>query len=74
MDLPETQSYLMPRYKIVFVGDIGVGKTSVLSRIVENDFREQYEVLILKFICYSSQHSGLICWVKLFTLSLTVSN
>ena len=37
-------SILTVRYKIVFVGDVGVGKTSVMNRFVNNDFSEKYEV------------------------------
>ncbi len=32
------------RHKIVFVGDLGVGKTSIIYRLLENKFKENYEV------------------------------
>jgi len=32
------------RYKIVFVGDPGVGKTSILKRFVNNEFNDAYDV------------------------------
>lgn len=31
------------RYKIVFIGDVSVGKTSIMNRIVENKFKDYYE-------------------------------
>jgi GTPase SAR1 family protein len=34
------------KHKIVFVGDIAVGKTSIIYRLLENKFKESYEVLI----------------------------
>jgi GTPase SAR1 family protein len=34
----------MSRQKIVFVGDVSVGKTSIINRFVDNKFREGYEV------------------------------
>ncbi len=36
------------RFKIVFVGDVSVGKTSIINRINENPFKEEYEVKIKK--------------------------
>lgn len=36
------------RYKAVFVGDISVGKTAIISRFNENKFRESYEVSTFK--------------------------
>jgi GTPase SAR1 family protein len=32
------------RHKIVFVGDIAVGKTAIIHRILENKFKDNYEV------------------------------
>ena len=37
-------SILTVRYKRVVVGDVGVGKTSVMNRFVNNDFSEKYDV------------------------------
>jgi GTPase SAR1 family protein len=34
------------RYKVVFIGDVSVGKTSILNRFLENKFSEVYQVLI----------------------------
>ena len=31
------------RYKIIFLGDIGVGKTEIINRIVDNRFEDVYE-------------------------------
>ena len=30
-------------YKIIFIGDIGVGKTSIINRILDNPFEDLYE-------------------------------
>jgi len=32
------------RYKVVFVGDISVGKTSIITRLMDNKFSDSYEV------------------------------
>jgi len=37
-------SMSMVRHKIVFVGDISVGKSSIIYRLIENKFKEAYEV------------------------------
>ncbi len=37
-------SIMMVRHKVVFVGDVCVGKTSVMCRFVENKFRDTYDV------------------------------
>jgi GTPase SAR1 family protein len=34
------------KHKIVFVGDIAVGKTSIIFRLLENQFKESYEVYL----------------------------
>ena len=36
--------YFFKRYKMVFVGDIYVGKTSIMNRFISNDFKEGYDV------------------------------
>ena len=37
-------SIMTVRYKIVFVGDISVGKTSVMNRFIDNNFTNDYDV------------------------------
>lgn len=32
------------RQKVVFVGDVAVGKTSIITRLNENKFKENYDV------------------------------
>jgi GTPase SAR1 family protein len=32
------------RYKLVFVGEVGVGKTSIINRFMDNKFSESYDV------------------------------
>jgi GTPase SAR1 family protein len=37
-------SMMVLRHKIVMVGDISVGKTSIITRFTENKFKESYDV------------------------------
>lgn len=37
-------SIMTIRHKIVVVGDINVGKTSVMNRFIANEFKEVYDV------------------------------
>ena len=47
---------MISRYKLVFVGDMSVGKTSVMDRFINNKFTGEYDVknifLNLIFIGY----------------------
>ena len=49
-------SIMISRYKLVFVGDMSVGKTSVMDRFINNKFTGEYDVknifLNLIFIGY----------------------
>ena len=36
-------SIIANRHKIIFVGDSGVGKTTIISRIMDNKFNDTYE-------------------------------
>ena len=38
-------SIMTVRYKIVFVGDISVGKTAVMNRFISNNFTNDYDVI-----------------------------
>ena len=40
-------SVLTVRYKAVFVGDVSVGKTSIMNRFVNNEFTDKYDVRII---------------------------
>lgn len=42
------------RHKIVFIGDISVGKTSMIYRLLENKFKENYEPSIGVDFCSKS--------------------
>jgi GTPase SAR1 family protein len=46
-DLSLDISVNLVRHKIVFVGDVSVGKTSIINRFIENKFSENYDVSIL---------------------------
>jgi len=43
-------SIMTIRYKLVFVGDICVGKTSVMNRFISNNFSGDYDVTNLIFL------------------------
>lgn len=42
-DVSLDNSSVSMKYKIVFIGDVAVGKTSIITRIAENKFRDSYE-------------------------------
>ena len=44
-----SNSIMAIRYKIVFVGDICVGKTSIMNRFITNEFHEEYDVNNISF-------------------------
>ena len=43
-------SIMTIRYKIVFVGDMSVGKTSVMDRFINNKFSNEYGVINFFFL------------------------
>ena len=60
-------SVSVTRHKIIFVGDAGVGKTTIISRIMENPYNEIYEPSIgvdfmSKNIKYKGQSVKLQMW------------
>lgn len=42
-DVSLDNSSISMKYKVVFIGDVAVGKTSIITRIAENRFKEYYE-------------------------------
>ena len=55
------------RHKIIFVGDAGVGKTTIISRIMDNPYNEAYEPSIgvdfmSKNISFHGQITKLQMW------------
>ncbi len=46
-------SIMMVRHKVVFVGDVSVGKTSVMNRFVDNKFKDTYDVKYNQIIAYN---------------------
>ena len=55
------------RHKIIFVGDAGVGKTTIISRIMDNPYNENYEPSIgvdfmSKNLKYKGQNVKLQIW------------
>jgi GTPase SAR1 family protein len=38
-------SIMTVRYKLVFVGDVGVGKTSIMNRFITDQFTDDYDVI-----------------------------
>ena len=63
----EGDSVSVTRHKIIFVGDAGVGKTTIISRVMDNHFNEVYEPSIgvdfmSKIIKYRGQNIKLQIW------------
>ena len=63
----EGDSVSVTRHKIIFVGDAGVGKTTIISRIMDNPYNEVYEPSIgvdfmSKSIKYRGQNIKLQIW------------
>lgn len=51
-DLSMDISMNLVRYKIVFVGDVAVGKTSIINRLMDGKFSDSYDVgLSILIIC-----------------------
>ena len=46
VSVENSNSISMIRHKIVFIGDVAVGKTSILNRFLEDKFKDNYEVII----------------------------
>ena len=66
-DDSEGDSVSVTRHKIIFVGDAGVGKTTIISRIIDNPFNEVYEPSIgvdfmSRTIKYRGQNIKLQIW------------
>ena len=66
-DDSEGDSVSVTRHKIIFIGDAGVGKTTIISRIMDNPFNEVYEPSIgvdfmSKVIKYRGQNIKLQIW------------
>jgi Ras-related protein Rab-6A len=66
-DDSEGDSVSVTRHKIIFVGDAGVGKTTIIARITESPFNEVYEPSIgvdfmSKSIKYRGQNIKLQIW------------
>ena len=60
-------SIMAIRYKIVFVGDICVGKTSIMNRFISDEFNEEYDVIIFflnlfHFIKYIGNNRSRLCY------------
>jgi GTPase SAR1 family protein len=49
-DLSLDISYNLVRHKVVFVGDVAVGKTSIINRFIENRFNDTYDVRMYNYI------------------------
>ena len=43
-------SIMTLRYKLVFVGDLSVGKTAIVNRFIKNNFSGDYDVKKINFL------------------------
>lgn len=68
MDIDITSSAIMTlRYKVVLVGDISVGKTSIISRFIDSTFKDVYDPSIgvdfsSKTIRFRGRHLKMQMW------------
>ncbi len=44
VSIDNSNSISLARHKIVFIGDVSVGKTSILTRFLDNKYKDIYEV------------------------------
>jgi len=44
VSIQNNDSLRVVRQKIVFVGDVSVGKTSIINRFIENKYKDNYDV------------------------------
>lgn len=44
VSIENSNSISLERHKIVFIGDVSVGKTSILTRFLDNKYKDSYEV------------------------------
>ena len=44
VSIENSNSISLARHKIVFIGDVSVGKTSILTRFLDNKYKDSYEV------------------------------
>lgn len=44
-----TQNIHQLKYKVVFLGDSGVGKSALVERIVTNSFDDRKQVIVISF-------------------------
>ena len=42
----KTQTYHDALYKIIIIGDSGIGKSCLLKRLMEDDFKEDHDVTV----------------------------
>ena len=66
-------------FKIVFIGDSGVGKTSFVQRFCNNSFRESFSTTIgvdfqVKTICVDNRIIALQLWDTVTLIFLNKSN
>ena len=44
--MDKTQTYHNALFKIIIIGDSGIGKSCVLKRLMEDDFKEDHDITV----------------------------
>lgn len=44
--LDKTQTYHDALFKLIIIGDSGIGKSCVLNRLIEDDFKDDHDVTV----------------------------
>lgn len=52
VSIENSNSISLERHKIVFIGDVSVGKTSILTRFLDNKYKDSYEVSYLFIVAF----------------------
>jgi Ras-related protein Rab-2A len=60
-------SYQDQLYKLIIIGDTGVGKSCLLTRVMDNEFKEEHQVTIgVEFGSFITQIEGKVVKVQIW--------